>query len=103
MERYICIKTILYTNAIYSIPLCPRLAVVYFEAKKVLKPLGAEDLCLKYPKREKIKRKTLKGILIFGILGVMHNILLKHFGPWEAWQSSLITAWSKPYKNDKRH
>ena len=69
----------------------------YFEAKKVLEPLGAENLCLKYPQKQIIPQtNSLKGRIFYNLIKVMYNIFLKYFGPWEAWQSALQLGWAKP-------
>jgi 2-polyprenyl-3-methyl-5-hydroxy-6-metoxy-1,4-benzoquinol methylase len=74
----------------------------YFEARKVLKPLGAKDLCIKYPLRDRnfIVPMSVKARLFDKVLRFMFRIFLKHIGPWEAWQSSLVTAWMKPHNKN---
>jgi len=70
----------------------------YFEARKVLKPLGANDLCSELPTVDKGSRGqgSLKTHVFRGTLNFAFVLFLKHLGPWEAWQSSLELAWSKP-------
>jgi 2-polyprenyl-3-methyl-5-hydroxy-6-metoxy-1,4-benzoquinol methylase len=69
----------------------------YFEAKRVLKPLGAVDLCSKYPvsDRRLDTRKSVKSLVYYGTLNLTFNLFLRHLAPWEAWQASLELAWSK--------
>ena len=70
----------------------------YFEARKVLKPLGANDLCSEFPAVDKglKNRRSLKARVFYGVLNIAFVLVLEHLGPWEAWQSSLELAWSKP-------
>ena len=70
----------------------------YFEARKVLKPLGARELCLEYPRDDEgsTPHRSLKGRVFYRTLELMFAIVLKRFGPWEAWQPSLEIAWAKP-------
>ena len=74
----------------------------YFEARKVLKPLGLRDLCSEFPVQDKgIKdRRSLKGRVFYGVLNAIFILALKHLGPWEAWQPSLELAWVKQTKGD---
>jgi SAM-dependent methyltransferase len=70
----------------------------YFEAKKILKPLGAIDLCSEFPAGDKglEDHRNMKARTYYGTLNAFFKIFLKHLGPWEAWQSSLELAWQKP-------
>jgi len=70
----------------------------YFEARKVLKPLGARDLCSEYPRKDggSAPHRSLRGRLFFRALDVLFEVVLKRFGPWQAWQPSLEIAWAKP-------
>jgi SAM-dependent methyltransferase len=73
----------------------------YFEAKKVLKPLGALDLCSEFPAPDKglEKRTRLKARLFYGALHIAFALFLERLAPWEAWQASLELAWVKPLEN----
>jgi len=70
----------------------------YFEARRILKPLGACNLCRQYPVEDKGLRdhRTLKGHVYYHALNIIFNMILKYIGPWEAWQPGLELAWSKP-------
>ena len=70
----------------------------YFEAKKVLKPLGARDLCSEYPRKDggSMPRRSSKARVFCRALDALFAAVLKHLGPWEAWQPSLEIAWAKP-------
>jgi SAM-dependent methyltransferase len=70
----------------------------YFEARKVLKPLGAIDLCSEFPIEDRGSNDSagLKTRVFRGTLNIAFVPFLRHLGPWEAWQSSLELAWSKP-------
>ena len=70
----------------------------YFEAGKVLKPLGAKDLCSEFPVMDKglSDRRNPKARVFYGAINIAFVLFLRHMGPWEAWQSSLELAWSKP-------
>ena len=70
----------------------------YFEARKVLKPLGANDLCSEFPTMDKglKNRRNHKARAFYGTLNIAFVLFLKLMGPWEAWQPSLELAWSKP-------
>jgi 2-polyprenyl-3-methyl-5-hydroxy-6-metoxy-1,4-benzoquinol methylase len=70
----------------------------YFEARKVLKPLGAEDLCAKYPAEHEgaTEPRSLRAHAFYKTLNLLFALLLRQLGPWEAWQPTLVTAWSRP-------
>jgi hypothetical protein len=69
----------------------------YFEAKKVLKPLGARELCVEYPlEQPSSSYRSVKGRLFQQGQHAAFTTLLKHIGPWEAWQATLEIAWAKP-------
>ncbi len=70
----------------------------YFEARKVLKPLGARDLCSEFPAADRglEGRTRLRARLFYGALNAAFVLMLRNFGPWEAWQASLELAWAKP-------
>lgn len=70
----------------------------YFEARKVLKPLGAIDLCSEFPVPDKglEKRTRREARLFYGALHAAFVIFLGRLAPWEAWQASLELAWAKP-------
>ncbi|UCH84556.1 MAG: class I SAM-dependent methyltransferase [Candidatus Latescibacterota bacterium] len=67
----------------------------YFEARDVLKPLGAQDLCSEYPQKHE-KGNSVKSRVFYKTLSILFALILKRFGPWEAWRPSLAVAWSKP-------
>lgn len=76
----------------------------YFEVKKVLAPLGAEDLCSIYPLQYPLEEDHLKNPkkrIYYKTLFFFYNIMLKHVGPWEAWQRYLSLAWVKPFESIK--
>jgi 2-polyprenyl-3-methyl-5-hydroxy-6-metoxy-1,4-benzoquinol methylase len=70
----------------------------YFEARKVLKPLGARDLCRErpLPAGEWRKGKSLKAQSFYRAMRIAHVVVLQHIGPWEAWMPTLEMAWGKP-------
>jgi 2-polyprenyl-3-methyl-5-hydroxy-6-metoxy-1,4-benzoquinol methylase len=74
----------------------------YFEARKVLRPLGMRDLCSEFPVQDRglNGHRSLKGRMFHRALNVCYTLALSRLGPWEAWQPSLELAWAKPMKGD---
>jgi SAM-dependent methyltransferase len=75
----------------------------YFEAKKALTPLGARDLCSEFTSKDRgsAPGRSSKTRVFYRVLSLSFSVVLRHFGPWEAWQTSLEIAWSKPPIQDR--
>ncbi len=74
----------------------------YFEARRVLKPRGALDLCTRHPKcaaqilREIRAYSTFKTRAFLYVVFGLHCAALRFLGPWEAWLPTVDVAWQKP-------